>query len=193
MTLTSTGRESDEVEFCSWKALCLPPSSGKRSLFGVVVDDNPHPRATCVCFFFHKADRRQRVVTGRQVLLTFNHFDCARVEWLVCSGGQGLPSQIPTRGFATKRRDIFCFRSLRYVVSRLFSFVILQVHFNGWKSKFDEWMDWESFRLAPCGSRSSAKREGEEAGPVKKESSTRCVLVPARRTARIRIATVDDW
>lgn len=69
-----------------------------------------------------------------------------------------------------------------------------QVHFNGWKSKFDEWMDWGSFRLAPCGSRSSAKREGEQAsGPVKKESSTRCVLVPARRTARLRIEGVDDW
>lgn len=69
-----------------------------------------------------------------------------------------------------------------------------KVHFNGWKSKFDEWMDWESFRLAPCGSRSSAKREGEQtAGPAKKESSTRCVLVPARRTVRIRINCIDDW
>ena len=69
-----------------------------------------------------------------------------------------------------------------------------QVHFNGWKSKFDEWMDWESFRLAPCGSRSSAKREGDQtAGPAKKESSTRCVLVPARRTVRIRINRIDDW
>lgn len=76
----------------------------------------------------------------------------------------------------------------------LWDMTATQVHFNGWKSKFDEWMDWGSFRLAPCGSRSSARREGEQAsGPVKKESSTRCVLVPARRTARIRIEDVDDW
>lgn len=69
-----------------------------------------------------------------------------------------------------------------------------KVHFNGWKSTFDEWMDWESFRLAPCGSRSSAKREGGQTpSPSKKEANNRCILVPARQTARIRIERLEDW
>ncbi|CAN0477703.1 unnamed protein product, partial [Ascophyllum nodosum] len=69
-----------------------------------------------------------------------------------------------------------------------------KVHFNGWKSRFDEWVDWESFRLAPCGSRSSAKRDGVEATvPVKKGSATRCIVVSARRTERVRISKVLDW
>lgn len=94
--------------------------------------------------------------------------------------------------------DAFCMETFRWYGAKVAEVSEerkqVKVHFNGWKSKFDEWMDWESFRLAPCGSRSSAKREGEPAsGAARKESSTRCVLVPARRTVRIRINCVDDW
>jgi len=94
--------------------------------------------------------------------------------------------------------DAFCMETFRWYGAKVAEVSEerrqVKVHFNGWKSKFDEWMDWKSFRLAPCGSRSSAKREGEQAsGGAKKESSTRCVLVPARRTVRIRINRVDDW
>lgn len=94
--------------------------------------------------------------------------------------------------------DAFCMETFRWYGAKVAEVSEerkqVKVHFNGWKSKFDEWMDWESFRLAPCGSRSSAKREGEQgSAAAKKESSTRCVLVPARRTVRIRISRVDDW
>ncbi|CAM9362910.1 unnamed protein product, partial [Ectocarpus sp. 4 AP-2014] len=94
--------------------------------------------------------------------------------------------------------DAFCMETFRWYGAKVAEVSEerkqVKVHFNGWKSKFDEWMDWESFRLAPCGSRSSAKREGESASTAaKKESLTRCVLVPARRTVRIRINCVDDW
>ncbi|CAN0543406.1 unnamed protein product, partial [Ectocarpus sp. 12 AP-2014] len=94
--------------------------------------------------------------------------------------------------------DAFCMETFRWYGAKVAEVSEerkqVKVHFNGWKSKFDEWMDWESFRLAPCGSRSSAKREGESASTAaRKESLTRCVLVPARRTVRIRINCVDDW
>lgn len=186
------GAEADEGESASKKA--KPPSNFSMAIFAGGLDGSEArgiPNAEFVGSCFRK---------GRKDGLLLYYVEKAPRDYPFefeskAAGAASLDWSVMRKHLKV---DAFCMETFRWYGAKVAEVSEerkqVKVHFNGWKSKFDEWMDWESFRLAPCGSRSSAKREGEPAsGAARRESSTRCVLVPARRTVRIRINCVDDW
>jgi hypothetical protein len=68
----------------------------------------------------------------------------------------------------------------------------VRIHYNGWKSSFDEDIPISSYRIKPPGSRSPSKREDGSIPLTKKDTAWKVLHVPARTEKRIKI-NVTDW
>jgi hypothetical protein len=68
----------------------------------------------------------------------------------------------------------------------------VRIHYNGWKSSFDEVISISSYRIKPPGSRSPSKRDDGVVPLTKKDTAWKCLHIPARTEKRIKI-TPTDW